>query len=97
MRLLKVIKLPPPPIPTKWWGSLSTSSPADLKLVHTEEMDILEDVEAWTNEGGVDSSNVGVEVEELLVAEAQAKLPPHDLAQYHVASQDINLILSPTQ
>jgi hypothetical protein len=45
-RLLKAIKLPPLPIPTKLWESLSMLSLADLRLVHTEETDIPEDVEA---------------------------------------------------
>jgi hypothetical protein len=44
--LLKAIKLLLLPIPTKSPESPSTLSLADPRLVHMEEMDILEDVEA---------------------------------------------------
>ena len=50
---------------------------ADLRLVHTEETDIPEDVE----------------VEELLVAEARAKLPLHEFSQHHAQSRVIDLLL----
>jgi hypothetical protein len=43
---LKATKLLLLPIPTKSWENPSTLSLADPRLVHMEEMDILEDVEA---------------------------------------------------
>jgi hypothetical protein len=44
--LLKAIKLPQRPIPTRSLESQSTSNLVDPRLVHTEEMDIPEGVEA---------------------------------------------------
>jgi len=72
-------KLPLEPTHTKSLASPSMLSLADQKLGHTEETDMLVDVEDLTiNEAVVDSPTVAEVVEELLEVEAPDNLRTHD-------------------